>query len=303
MQRKYEFMDLIVMIGLCATIVGAGLMFMVANGTWQGRSMASASLRPALESFAGRYWIQPILGRTIVDQYLSERRHSTVASAALAELERLGIERKRWQNSPFGYLDPIVAGAARAEPAQVARVQAVMGRSIVDFTRRGVRSGMGSSGEGADLYNARMIGATEAMGEKMGADFAETWQPSLGRAIVTAGQERADAFARMQERAGRAIVTLGTADVLYGRVRGVIQERLGGAIVSAALTERQANQFDQATSARSAAQQPLNQAGERRAWPEISNRYVVVAAMGLMGAFMAGLLLLGPPPLRRVVDA
>lgn len=303
MQRKYEFMDLIVAIGLCATILGAGLIFLVANGTWQARTAVSESLGPSLDSREGRFWVQPILGQAIVDHYRMERDYASVAVGSLAALRRLAIERNRWEAFPFGYLDSIAAGAVRAEATHDARVQAVMGRSIVNATRRGVRSGVWSSVDRANPYNSRMIGVTEALGRKMDTTFHASWQPDLGRAIVTAGQERTDALAHMQERTGRAIVTVGRADFLYESGRGLNQEQLGGALVSAAFAERQATVSERPPLRQPATQQPaIQQTGERGAWPEIGTRYVVLASLALVGMFMAGVLYLAPLPLRRAAE-
>jgi hypothetical protein len=147
-----------------------------------------------------------------------------------------------------------------------------------------------------------MIGVTEAMGQKMDAAFLASWQPNLGRAIVDASQERATVSARTQEQTGAAIVQLTAIQTTYEGARAAIQEQLAGAIVAAVRTEWQANLADQTAAAQPSAQQPVIQAAERRAWPEIPSGYLVVASIALVGLFMAGLLLLPTLPVRRVVE-
>lgn len=149
MQRRYEFMDLIVTIGLCAAIVTGGLYFMVANGSWPTKTVGSESMSQATGSLTGMEWVQPVLSQAIVDYTVLERNYTKAASAATIQLDGLILERNRWQNSPYGYLDSIRTGAAGAEADHVARDQTVMGYSIVNFTRRGFRSGLWSSVERA----------------------------------------------------------------------------------------------------------------------------------------------------------
>ncbi len=143
MQRKYDFMDLIVAIGLCATIVGGGLLFIVTNGTWQARTPAVESTGPSSGSLGGMYWVQPALGQAqaIVGQSFLERQYARAVSPGLNQLEGVNIERTRWQNSPFGYLDGIETGAAHAEADHADRVQGAMGRAIINFTQQGIRAG------------------------------------------------------------------------------------------------------------------------------------------------------------------
>jgi len=290
MQQRYEFMDLIVAVGLCATIVTSGLLFMVANGTWQIRTVGSESTGQPTGILTGMEWLQPVLGQAIVDHTLLERNHAKGARAAIAELDGLTLERNRWQNSPYGYLDSITTGASWAEGEHAARVQAVMGRSIVNFTRREVRSGVWSSVERAAHDNPHMIGVTEVMGQKMDAAFLASWQPNLGRGIVAATQESETRSTLRQERLGTAIVELATVQSVYEPVRAAIQEQLGAATVVATLTELQdgRGQSDHLTAYRAA------DASTQDALPGIPTTIFVMASLILLSLFTAGLFVFSP---------
>jgi len=289
MQQRYEFMDLIVAVGLCATIVTTGLLFMAANGT-QIRTVESGLTGQPTGNLTGMDWLQPVLGQAIVDHVLLERNHAKAAAAAITELDGLTFERNRWQNSPYGYLDSITTGASWAEAEHAARVQAVMGRSIVNFTRRGVRSGVWASVERAAYDNPHMIGVTEAMGQKMDAAFLASWQPNIGRGIVAATQESEKRSTLRQEQLGTAIVELATVQSVYEPVRAAIQEQLGSATVVATLTGLQEGHGESGGLMAHGSSDVSTQA----AWPGISTTTFLVASLILLSLFSAGLFVFSP---------
>lgn len=291
MQREYELIDVIVAVGVCATIVAGGMFFLAADGAISlARSRVQTS-ELTVDRADGMQWLQPVLGLAIVDQVLLERRHAKNRSAVGTHLHGLRDERSRWQNSPFGYLESIKASADRAEADHAARVQAVMGRSIVKGTARGVRSGVLSpDGAGAD-YNAHLIGVASAQGGRMDASFVADWQPNLGHAIVSASQNDAKVSALRQERLGAAIVELSAAHTAYEGSRAAIQEQLGGAAMVATRTE-----WNSMLSAQGRPVQPAAApAAVQLRWPVLPLSTMVVASLILIGLFAAGLLL--PPAL------
>jgi hypothetical protein len=86
------------------------------------------------------------------------------------------------------------------------RVQAVMGRAIVNFTARGIRSGVLSADQYLSDYNTRMFCTTEASGQRLDHEFASTWQATLGRRIVDASKNHRWQACAIQERLGTAIL-------------------------------------------------------------------------------------------------
>jgi hypothetical protein len=175
--------------------------------------------------------------------------------------------------------------AVRAEADHNTRVQAVMGRSVVQFTRRGVLSGLLSTGEYDSSYNSRMIGSTENLGRRMDTQFLVNWQPNLGRAILAASQDGAAASALRQERLGAAIVRLTTIQTTYEGIRSLNQEQLGGATVVALQTGFAARPSDREGTSQSSAVTTA----ALHVWPEIPTITIVVASIMLMGMFMVGL--------------
>jgi hypothetical protein len=234
----------------------------------------------------GLRWLQPILGQAIVDQDLLDRRHAAIAPAAVAQLTGMSGASLRRQKSPFGYLDSIKTSAAWAEADHATRVQTVMGRAIVQFTGRGVRSGLLSSEGTIANFNPLMIDRTDALGQRMDAEFLANWQPNLGRSIVAASQESVKLSALTQERLGSAIVQLTTVQTVYDAAHAAIQEQLGGATVVATRTELQMSGTDLDQSAHD----PVVTVAVPRSWPALPMTTIVVASLILMSLFSAGLL-------------
>jgi len=283
-------MDLIVAVGLSATIVASGVLFMAANGM-QIRTVGWGSVGQPTDNLTGMDLLQPVLGQAIVDHAVLERRHAKGAGAAIVQLDGLALESNHWQHSPYAYLDSITAGASWAEAEHASRVQTVMGHSIVNFTRRGVRSGLWSSVERAAQDNPHMIGMTEAMGQKMDRAFLANWQPNIGRGIVTATQESEKTLTSRQERLGTAILEMATAEEVYEPVRAAIQEQLGSATVVATMT---GSQQGGVTSDRLTADRVAFLSTEDH-FPRISTTTIfIVASLLLISLFMMGLFVFSP---------
>jgi hypothetical protein len=231
---------MVVVIGFCTTIAAAGLLFLAANGTISispAESLAKEEDGQVIMGLDGARWLQPILGQAIVDQDLLDRRHASVLSIARMRLAGASAEYKRGQKVPFSYLDSIRSSAMWAEPDHAARVQAVMGHAIVQFTQRGIRSDILSSEGDLFDFNVRMIDQADARRQQMDADFLVDWQANLGRAIVGATQASTRSSASAQERLGSAIMQLATVQLTYDATHPVIQEPLAAATASATRTK------------------------------------------------------------------
>ena len=288
MQRRFEFMDLIVAVGLCATIVASGLLLMAANGM-QIRSVGRGAVGQPTDNLTGIDLLQPVLGHAIVDHVLLERRHAKDAAAAITHLDALIFERNQSNHFPYSYLDSVTTGASWADSEHTARVQTVMGRSIVNFTRRGVRSGLWSSVERAAYDNPSMVSVTKAMGQNMDRAFLANWQPNIGRGIVVATQENEQRSTLRQEQLGTAILEMATVQEVYEPVRAAIQEQLGSATVVALRT---GSQQGGATSDRLTADR-VAALSAQDALPRISTTTTfTVASLILISLFTTGLFVL-----------
>jgi hypothetical protein len=135
-------------------------------------------------------------------------------------------------------------------------------------------------------FNPLMIDRTDALGQRMDAEFLANWQPNLGRAIVAASQDSERVSALRQERLGSAIVLLTNKQSVYEAAHAGIQEQLGGATVVATATQLQMR----GTSLERSVQDPVVTVAAPRSWPVLPMATIVVASLILMSLFSAGLL-------------
>jgi hypothetical protein len=226
---------MVVVIGFCATVAAAGLLFMAANGTISisPTEILAKGDDPAVMELDDVRWLQPILGQAIVDQYLLEHRYATGLLLATMRLAAVSEEYTQLQGRPFSYLDSIRASTVKAEPDHATRVQEVMGRAIVQFTQRGVQSGMLPSGRNLLDFNARMIDQVNAWGQQMDAEFILNRQANLGRAIVGATRDRTSGSALVQERLGSAIIQLAAVHFAYDATHLALEDNLSAATAAA----------------------------------------------------------------------
>jgi hypothetical protein len=166
-----------------------------------------------------------------------------------------------------------------------------MGRAIVNFTARGIRSGVLSADQYLSDYNIGMIRTTEAMGQRLDHEFASTWQATLGHEIVEAYQnytERADAI---QEQLGTALLHVVRAQTEPEEVRASTQEQLASLVVAAIRTEALADRLTLLAAIESFPEYTAAASTEPTTWPDIPMGYLIVADLMLVTVFFGGLLL------------
>lgn len=287
MSTRYTTLDIIVGIGLCAIIFGAFVFFGAADGTLQ------ATLQPIPIETSGfpadMASVQPALGQAIVDEVVLERRTDRAIAQATFESNWATLAHDDLQALPGGPFGVVMRYAATAPREHAARVQSVMGRAIVNFTARGIRSGAMSADQSLSDFNATMIRATEARGQRLDQEFASTWQETLGRRIVDASQDYTRRDEAIQERLGTAILHLTQAQTRSDDARAENQYQLASLMTAAMNTDALADR-----AARLAAAELKHEGGtvastEAASWPEIPIGYLIAATLGLAAIFFGGL--------------
>jgi hypothetical protein len=232
MSYRFNTLDIIVGVGMTAIVFGAILFFVASAGTFQPGSLQFADAEPFSDP-TGMSWLQPALGQAVVEQVLLERRTERSLAQAVSEWNRATMASHDFESrsgGPFGF----VMQAATAIPAaHSARVQGVMGRSIVNFTGRGIRSGILSAGQELSDYNDSMIQKTEAMGLRLEEAFTGTWQGVLGRAIVETFQQYTQRAAAVQQQLGAAVVHLTQSQLMSQEAQAENQEQLASLVTAA----------------------------------------------------------------------
>ena len=292
MLYRYNTIDIIVGVGMCAIVFGASLFFFAASGTLQTAIPQPISVEQPTDSEFGMTWLQPALGQAIVDQAIFERRANQVIAQSASEWNLATLAHHEFQSIPDGPFGAVMRQAATIPADHMARVQGVMGRAIVNFTARGIRSGVLSADQDLSDYNTGMIRAIEASGQRLNNNFASTWQATLGRGIVEAFQTYTERASAIQERLGTALLHVVQAQTGPEEVQAATQEQLASLVVAAVRTEALADRLTQLAAIQSFPENTTVASTEPASWPEIPMGYLIVAGLMLVAIFFGGLSLI-----------
>lgn len=289
MSYRYTALDIIVGVGMCAIVFGAMLFFVAASGALVASSSPPVPFEQPTGVAAGMTWLQPALGQAIVERVLLQRQSDRVTSEAMTEWNQAMAAHHSLQAIPGGPLGFVMQRAVTVPVEHEARVQAVMGRSIVNFTTRGIRSGILSADQYLSDYNRGMIGATESMGQRLDREFASTWQSLLGYWIVDASREYAGRHEAIQERLGSAVMHLAQARTGLEEAWSTNQYQLASLIAALDRTAISPAQATRVAAVTASGSGPVT--GIAVSWPDVSMAYIVVAALGLFATFFGGLMM------------
>ena len=289
MSYRYNTIDIIVGVGMCAIVFGALLFFVAANGTYQAAIPQPLSFEQPAGIEVGMTWLQPALGQAIVDQAIFERRANQVMAQSASEWNRATLAHHEFQSLPGGPFGAIMRQAATVSADHMARIQGVMGRAIVNFTRRGTRSGVLSADQYRSDFNTGMIRVTEASGQRLDHEFASTWQVTLGRGIVDAIQNYTSRAGVIQEQLGTAILHVAQAQTGSEEVRAAQQEQLASLVVATVRTEALADRLTLLAAIESFPEDTTISFTELASWPEMPMGYLIAASLMLAAVFFGGL--------------
>ncbi|MFO0700353.1 MAG: hypothetical protein U0236_14100 [Nitrospira sp.] len=288
MSYRYNTIDIIVGIGMCAILFGALLIFLAVNGTYQAALPQALTEERSAGMESGQHALQLALGQAIVDHALIERQVNQILVQSVSEWNQVTMIQHDWQSGSSGWLSLVLSQGTTVPAHHLARVQGVMGRAIVNFTKRGVRSGLLSADAYDTRYNMKMIGVIAAQGQRMHDAFTSTWQTMLGHRIVEAAQHDWLRTGAIQERLGSAVVQVAHAQMSIEQRQAAHQEQLASLIVAAVRSERPTDQLV-APSVSGLPERLVMASTEQAAWPEIPMGYLMVAALLLTTVFLAGL--------------
>ena len=284
MPYRFNSVDLIVGVGLCGIVFGAMVLVVATSGAFLVTGPSVGVMEEVLPSTEAA-WLQPELGRAIVERAVLQQRTDQITASATAEWNQAMAAHRSLQAVRGGPLAFIMDRAVTVPQEHAARVQAVTGRAIVNFTQRGVRSGMLSADLYLSDYNQGMIAAAESRAQRMHAEFDSTWQSVLGRWIVEVTREHLRRTADVQEQLGTAIVHVAQARMGLEGAWASNQYQLGSLMAAA---DRMPAIGDQGQLSASTGPEITS---AMRWIPDIPAAYLIAAALVLCGVFFAGLLL------------
>jgi hypothetical protein len=233
--------------------------------------------------------LQPALGQAIVERAILERRTNHGMAGAIREWNKATMAEHNLQSLPGGPFGAVLHDAATVPALHAARVQAVMGREIVNFTKRGVQSGLLSADRYRSRHNARMIHRSDARAQRQDIEFTSTWQATLGHRIVEAAQNYRHLSASVQEQLGRAILHMTYLQATLEESRAQNEYQLASLIVAAVRTDALADRIVQLAAAESTPAKPVMVSQNTASLPQIPAGVLAAAALGLVAIFFAGL--------------
>lgn len=294
MKRRLEPVDLIVAVGVFATVLGGCFLYTATSGTLGAATPEIVSIESSarmIDPMQAMEWVQPALGEALVESYLLEQKAAEKITEAVTKLNRATLTGYYLQASPNRIFEQIRSHAAQVEADHAARVQYVLGSSIVAFTGRGVRTGVLSPDRLAGSYNQRMIEIAEATGARIEDNYRKTREPLLGWMIVTASQGNLRLAEQIQERIGKAVAAVTRVQEGFQEAMGSVQEQLASVALASIHTEQIADRFAALASAETRAQAQPVFFSMPRSWPEVSVGLLIAASSALIALFVAGLLL------------
>jgi hypothetical protein len=289
MSNRYNTIDIAIGVGMCAILFGALLFFVAAGGTYHATLPTPIASAQPMGPNAGMAWLQPALGQAIVEQSIAERRMDHAIAVAASDWNRATLARQAFIDHPEGRLGAVMRDAVAIPADHMARVQAVMGRAIVQFTMRGVKHGLLSADLPRSAFNLDMIRTTETRGLLSYHQFVSTWQATLGRRIAEAAHDNWKQAGALQERLGTAVVRLAQVQLESEHLRAVQQEQLGGFVLAAVRTDTPADHTVSAPVVASIPTPSASASTNSVAWPEIPLGYLLVAIGMLAMIFLTGL--------------
>ncbi len=289
MSYRYTGFDIIIGVGLCAIVFGALLFFVATTGMFLVHSSQSALEEGLPTTESG--WLQPALGQAIVQRALLQVRTDQVTASAMSEWHQAMQSHRSLQALSAHPFDFVKQRALDLPQDHSARVQTVMGRSIVNFTQRGTRSGVLSADVYVSDYNRGMIDATENRGRRMHEEFANAWQPMLGKWIVDASRNHIQRTAGVQEQLGAAILHMTQARTALEEAWSANQHQLGSLMAALDRTGGMNERMMQAAALDSAQTNTNTASAAMRAIPDVPIGYLAAAAVTLCSIFFGSVLL------------
>jgi hypothetical protein len=194
-------MDLVALRGTVTPIGGIFVcLFLLFLPVTIGATVPEARANGSVDLEVSMRWIQPILGRAIVEDALIKQRYGSeigeaikVPNQATAAVYRLHGMNPYAQASAY-------AGAMVVDHAT--RVQWVMGRLIAELTRHRVRAGTLTADRLAEEENQRIITIAQQAGKKLDDIFITELQDRLGQVVVSETLNQVRTAEQSRERVG-----------------------------------------------------------------------------------------------------
>lgn len=107
MSYRYNSIDIVVGVGMCAIVFGAILLVFATSGTFLVASPQPLAVEQSSVMTAGMTWLQPALGQAIVDRTLLQHQSDRMTASALSEWNQAMLAHRSLRatsGGPFGFI-------------------------------------------------------------------------------------------------------------------------------------------------------------------------------------------------------
>ncbi|HEY3198367.1 MAG TPA: hypothetical protein VGJ57_10155 [Nitrospirales bacterium] len=289
MKRRLEPVDLAVAVGVFATVLAAQFLWTAADGAIGGPTLAGVGEEQSSGIMSAMQWLQPALGRSIVEENVLRRTAAVGTQTAASQFVQAITAAEGIGRSSSQYLDGIITRAREADRDQAGRIQYVLGRMIVSATVRGVRHDLVSATHPDGTYNHQLVQLAEATAGRMNEDSRNNREQNLGQAIVVASLGHVQSMDSNQERIGTALVRLARVNESFETAKAAEEQR-AAVMVAAIRTEALAARMGQLAEIESTGtNQPVPYAAPR-ALPEIPFSLMAAGSAAAILIFFVGLM-------------
>ena len=222
----FQPVDLFVAAGAVATVLGALLIVLSTNGSF------NPAVPPDAVYLDANQWLQPALGQTLVDVAVLERKRSEETAKASNKLNQTARTAQTLSRADRR-IKNFAKHIEQVRVDKTTRAEFVKGRTVVNFTSRAVKNHV--LPDQAE-FSHRMIESAANAGSRIEKEFQKTEQRYLGEAIVVETQSQIEATGRAQEQRA-AIVTATLVHNHFEDAMARAQEQLGFLVSDMARTE------------------------------------------------------------------
>jgi len=231
MKPRVDALDVIVAVGMFATIVGGLFLVAASYGSWGLTPPSNADTPMTAMSVMGS--LQTSMGEGIVERGKMDYAFNTATDRVTATLihtsRNLGAFNRK---API--VEVVQTRFAQAKAEHEGQLQYLMGKSIVTLTGQGVRAGVLTANTLNGPVNDRIIKTAQRYGTLGHNRFNGQSQALLGQWISEESQSRQRLHALLQERMGQVLVQKASMEHAYGATNSGLQIQLA-ALTSAAI--------------------------------------------------------------------
>lgn len=232
MKPRMDPLDVIVAVGMFATIAGGLLLVLASYG-----GVPSFPPRMDMPLTASRVveGLQTAMGESIVEMAKVDHEFQPGMDRVTRSLNASTGSLQAFYERP-GIPETVQARFEQAKAVFDGQIQFLMGKSIVTLTGQGVRGGVLSAQDLHNPINQRIIATAKSYGA-LGEDRFKNSQALLGRWISEESRSRQRYHAFLQERTGQAIVQQASMEHAYLTATSGLQNQLHALTAAATRAE------------------------------------------------------------------